>query len=1104
MDGQLFLRTLGVPALFAPNGDPIRFRVKKHVALLVYLAVEQRNAHRRDHLVNLLWPRASAADGRHSLSTALSVLRAKLGRAAVETTRDTIRLAAGVVAVDLTRLEAGEVLADETRPELEVAAFLDGFDLADADEFLRWSEREQARLLPAILRAMIVLIDRCRRTADSRSMERLADRMMALDPLSEDAIRAKMESRAFDGDRLTALRVFEEWKEMLGRELGAVPSERVDGIAVRLRRRGWERSANDRIPSVRTDQWRGRPFIGRQAEYRVLYEGWERTQRGEPGHALVRGDSGVGKTTLVERLSTAAGLEGASVSRVQCYELEQEIPYSVVSGLVVGLLDRPGVTATSPEALAELGRIVPQIRERFSNLPIPVESQGETVRVRLADAFHEMILALTGEHPVILVVDDLHLADDASLAVLHVVMRRAKTQPLMVVLTVRPAELGQSPQAARLLESLIALGFQEMSLPPMADVDARAFLDSLFAPSDSKPTSALKRALLKAAGGFPMVLELLVQDWLAHGEHSLALSLGAMTADLEVNVATTPPYDQLLQRTLRSLDSADQRVLSVAAILGPRLNDLDWYELADIGLGEAMGGLAKLLALRVLRESGNGLEFVNELVRASAYRAVPSPVRRTLHSRIAERLLALPKEEHQALGLEIAWHCFRAGRSDDALTHLLAGAEEAIRRGAPYEAELALGRDSIRKEARIAPDRVTLLVRALQEQARWTESIAELEAGQQAGTLIDHDEIFVLREWARDFTENQSDAYLASTFQQLGEIIAHSRHSAIRLRAARLVASICGRELATTAAARMRPIVFGLPLDHLDQHGRAAIHLARAQLCYTTADTQGTKRELESLSLFMPPDQADSLAASRQVLLACLAVWEGAYEDALRHNTIALELSTRRGIGPTGPVHLANIAQCHGRLGNLSEQIATAEKARDGLGPRFQQFTEIQIPYWLGAGYARRGENARVIEVCRQAEDRFAFGSEAWKRIWTVYKADLLALIGRPDEAINAVCTLDYRDRYPVHFDGIFLRWHARAASSTLELDEVRSRLESAVTKLELYPMLDRAEILMTRQYLRDANNEAMGSDIQSLACVLRSLPPAVTDYFRQLEFLHA
>ena len=121
-----------------------------------------------------------------------------------------------------------------------------------------------------------------------------------------------------------------------------------------------------------------------------------------------------------------------------------------------------------------------------------------------------------------------------------------------------------------------------------------------------------------------------------------------------------------------------------------------------------------------------------------------------------------------------------------------------------------------------------------------------------------------------------------------------------------------------------------------------------------------------------------------------------------------------------------------------------------------------------------------------------------------MYKADLLALIGRPEEAIAAVRTLDYRDRYPVHFDGIFLRWHARAASSTLELDEVRSRLESAAMKLERYPMLDRAEILMTRRYLRDDSDEAIGSDIQSLACVLKSLPPAVTDYFRQLEFLQA
>ena len=126
-------------------------------------------------------------------------------------------------------------------------------------------------------------------------------------------------------------------------------------MAVRLRRRGWERTTLANIPTVPTDQWRGRPFIGRTAEYRQLYEAWEGVRRGVPGHALILGDSGVGKTTLVQRLTTAAGLEGAAISRVQCYDVEREIPYSTLSGLIIGLLDSPGVSATSPEALAEWG-----------------------------------------------------------------------------------------------------------------------------------------------------------------------------------------------------------------------------------------------------------------------------------------------------------------------------------------------------------------------------------------------------------------------------------------------------------------------------------------------------------------------------------------------------------------------------------------------------------------------------------------------------------------------------------------------------------------------------------------------------------------------------
>src|SRR5262249_29214573 len=128
MPARYFLRCLGVPELRAPGGEPIRFRTKKHTALLVYLAVEPRQPHRRERLADLLWPDASPAEGRHSLATAISVIRGKLGPRTFENTRDTVRFVAADLEVDLDRLARGEVLGDEVTPALEMGGFLDDFE----------------------------------------------------------------------------------------------------------------------------------------------------------------------------------------------------------------------------------------------------------------------------------------------------------------------------------------------------------------------------------------------------------------------------------------------------------------------------------------------------------------------------------------------------------------------------------------------------------------------------------------------------------------------------------------------------------------------------------------------------------------------------------------------------------------------------------------------------------------------------------------------------------------------------------------------------------------------------------------------------------------
>src|SRR5665213_1991744 len=99
------LSFLGPPELHSPDGDPIRFRTRKHFALLLFLAVEPPIPHRRTRLASLLWSGADSQESRHSLATALSLLRGRLGPDAFDTSRGGVRLVPGTVSTDLHALE---------------------------------------------------------------------------------------------------------------------------------------------------------------------------------------------------------------------------------------------------------------------------------------------------------------------------------------------------------------------------------------------------------------------------------------------------------------------------------------------------------------------------------------------------------------------------------------------------------------------------------------------------------------------------------------------------------------------------------------------------------------------------------------------------------------------------------------------------------------------------------------------------------------------------------------------------------------------------------------------------------------------------------------
>jgi tetratricopeptide (TPR) repeat protein len=959
-------------------------------------------------------------------------------------------------------LRSRDVLGAEQAGDLDVAGFLDGFEITDAPEFTLWKDRQQAGLLPFIREGLKLLIERCRRTGEFAQIGHLADRLLAIDDLSEEGMRAKLETRALAGDRLIALRMFEVWKEKLRRELAAFPSAEIEDIAARLRRGGWERTTIADMPILPPEPGRDRPFIGRSHQYEELYGLWEDLKGGRQTHSILIGDSGVGKTTLVERLTSAASLEGAAVARVQSYDLERSIPFATLGGLTLRLLDASGSSATSAESLSELARAIPDVRRRFPNLPLAIDSRGETARLRLTEAFQELLTSVADEHPVILVIDDLHLADEASLAVLHLVLRRVTHLRVMAILTARPGELARSSEGTLVRNNLTRAGARDILLPPLNGPATRELLSALLAQDTQKPSAMAQRAIAQASGGYPMVLELLVQDWRTNGSGSAAIGLDAMTLEFTGGVGLAEAYSRIFPRLSEGLEPATRNALDVASILGFRLNDLTLYSIADLSLGQTMAALGQLSELRVFRESEKGIEFTNELIRAHVYAAIPSPVRRALHASVADRLLHSECHRTPGVGLEIAWHCMRAGRTEEAIPHLLSGATEAIRGGAPQSAELALmtALPSLQGDDQVSAQ--ILLVEALQEQGRWRDSLEVLET--LRGIESRSQETFALVALAKGYLGLPTTEWLAF-LPSLKEIMNTGRSTQDRIRAARAVAHATSQLRNRELAFEMLDALGEINVSDQDVDARSHIGLARALLLYQAGRIESSYHLASSLlEDLRARGVANSIALRLQIGLGAIRGRQGRYlEASIRHENTLREAILLGNDTLTTQVRV-NLALCYGRLGRYSDQLACASSGPKAGPDDPMTFTDVQLASSLALPHAAEGRLGQMRAAIDDCDRRLNHGVDAYiTQSWFLWKADILAIAGLFEEAlrVGTHSIFDYDMKLEcTAMAGTFARWLAIASVEPSFHSRASEILVDMRKHLDDYDALDQVEIL--------------------------------------------
>jgi DNA-binding CsgD family transcriptional regulator len=411
-----------------------------------------------------------------------------------------------------------------------------------------------------------------------------------------------------------------------------------------------------------------RSLLGRDAELAQLVAAMQRARRGAGGVVLVSGDAGVGKTSLIAALGAreddalvlggAAGQTGSA-------------PYGpVVAALRAGLRARPECLDPAAPLMAHLAMLLPE-------LGAPAAASD---RATLVEAIRCALARFAADQPVLMVLDDLHWSDEATLELLAAMSDPLAGLSVLVVAAYRSDGLPRDHGIRRLRHELRRAGrLEELALGPLQPGDVAELLALAF---EAAPAPSLVRSVYDSTQGTAFFVEELASALVVSG----ALRRGAQGVELDRRREIPMPDTVRDAVVIRASELSEAgREAAEAAAVGGETFDLDL-----IGSLSSHEGLTEVLEHGLARERDAGTAtFRHSLTREALYADVPWMRRRALHRAIAEAI-----EPAGAPSREVATHWMGARdgeRARDALLRAIAEAEavHAFRDGAEA-ARLAL------------------------------------------------------------------------------------------------------------------------------------------------------------------------------------------------------------------------------------------------------------------------------------------------------------------------------------------------------------------------------------------------------------------------------
>lgn len=695
---------------------------RKQRVLLARLLVQPNRVVSLDALVDALWGANPPVGAIGSVQAYVSHLRRVLepGRTTrgaaevVVSQRPGYRLVVATGDLDATQFEAlaatGRQLLERGEHGAAADALHEGLglwrgpvlaDISDAP----FPEAERTRLeqlrLAAHEDAAAADLELGRHAAVAARLEHL----VADHPFHESLHGLRMLALYRAGRQAEALQAYRHAQRVLHDELGIDPGPQLRRLEALILQQSPELAWSPPPPSAVRARSAPEPtgpaggaagLVGRERELGALGTVLARAAAGESRTALVSGEPGIGKTRLVEELARRAERDGFEVVWGRCREEEEGAPpfwpwRQVVHGLLAGV-GTERLDALLGADASEVVLLVPELREVLPAAAPAAVFDVAAVRFGVCRAVTGLVRRSAELRPLLLVLDDLHWADAASLQLLATLGSRSADVRLLVVATYRPGE----PDPAGALGDVLAALARESSVERVAlgglvpDEVAQMMAAELSAEADAQ----LARLVHDRTDGNPFYVTELLRLLQSEGRLSRTPAEARVAAAVEIPAGVR----DVLRRRLARLPEQTRAVLLVASVIGRAF---------DLGTVASVTGLdddraleavetAMLSGLVVEEEETVGrFRFAHALVREVVYADVGRLRRARLHARVAAAMGEVAVVDQGERVLLVARHWSAAADVVDAdvvVPHLLTGADEALRRLAHEEADHHLRR----------------------------------------------------------------------------------------------------------------------------------------------------------------------------------------------------------------------------------------------------------------------------------------------------------------------------------------------------------------------------------------------------------------------------